>query len=106
MNRAYRSYRINGRSRIDVHTFFNRIRQNLIDLMNRELTDLGSAKIQTVAWIRFRVGVEDENGNVIEVDRVEKPFNSKMREIYQGTCSDLNEIVNAMLAYMKVVLEQ
>ena len=40
--RAYRSYRINGRPRMDVDTFFNRIRQNLIDLMDREL---GSATV-------------------------------------------------------------
>ena len=102
-NRAYRSYRINGRSRMDADTFFDRIRQNLIDLMNRELTDLGSAKVQTVAWIRFRVGVKDENGNVIGVDRVDKPFNSKMTEIHQG--SDLNEIVNEILAHMKTQIE-
>ena len=31
-SRAYRSYRINGRSRMDVDTFFDRIRQKLIDL--------------------------------------------------------------------------
>ena len=48
-NRAYRSYRINGRSRMDIDTFFDRIRQNLIDTMNRELTDLGSAKVQMIA---------------------------------------------------------
>ena len=42
---AYRSYTFNGRSRMDVDTFFNHIRQNLIDLMNRELTDLGSARV-------------------------------------------------------------
>ena len=35
--RAYKSYRINGRSRMDVDTFFDRIRQNFIDLMNREI---------------------------------------------------------------------
>ena len=40
-SRACRSYRINGRSRMDVETFFDRIRENLIDLMNRELVDLG-----------------------------------------------------------------
>ena len=33
---------------MDVDTFFDRIRQNLIDLMSRELTDLGSARVQTV----------------------------------------------------------
>ena len=30
--RAYRSYTINGRSRMDVDTFFDQIRQNLINL--------------------------------------------------------------------------
>ena len=102
-NRAYRSYRINGRSRMDVDTFFDQIRQNVIDLMNRELTDLGSAKVQMTAWIRFRMEVEDEKGNVIGVDRVDKPFNSKMTKINQG--SDLNEIVNEMLAHMKMQIE-
>ena len=53
-SRAYRSYRINGRPRMDVDTFFNRIRQNLIGPMNREVTDLGSARVHTTAWIRFR----------------------------------------------------
>ena len=38
---------------MDVDTFFKRIRQNLIDLMNRELMELGLAKVQTTAWIRF-----------------------------------------------------
>ena len=30
---AYRSYRINGRPKIDVDTFFNRIRKELIELI-------------------------------------------------------------------------
>ena len=45
-DRAYRSYRINGRSRMDVDTFFDQIRQNLINLISRELTDLNSARVQ------------------------------------------------------------
>ena len=81
-DRAYRSYRINGRSRIDVDTFFDRIRQNLIDLMNREIQHLGLARVQTTTWIRFMVEVEDENRNIIGVDRVEKAFNSRMTDIF------------------------
>ena len=88
---------------MDVETFFDRIRQNLIDLMNGELTDLDSARVQTTAWIRFRVEVEDENGNVIGVDRVRLPFNSRMTDIFRG--SDLKEIVNQMLAHMKTQIE-
>ena len=68
--RAYRSYTINGRNRMDADIFFNRIRQNLIDLMNRELTDLGSASVQMTASIRFRQALEDDFGNVIGSDRV------------------------------------
>ena len=52
-DRAYRSFRINGGSGMDVKTFFDWIRQNLIDVMNKELTDLDSARVQTTVWIRF-----------------------------------------------------
>ena len=50
---AYRSYRVNGRPKIDVDTFFNRIRKELIELIKRELKARTSARIQTTAWIRF-----------------------------------------------------
>ena len=102
-NRAYRSYRINGRSRMDVDTFFDPIRQNLIGLMNRELTDLGSAKVQTTAWIRFKQALENDFGNIIGSSRVNIPFNSRMTEIHQG--SDLNEIIDEMLTHMRTQIE-
>ena len=57
---SYRSYRVNGRPKIDVDTFFNRIRKGLIELIKRELKTRTSARIQTTAWIRF-VG-DDEEG--------------------------------------------
>ena len=44
---AYRSYRVNGRPRMNVETFFNHIRGDLTSLITRELTDLNSARIQT-----------------------------------------------------------
>ena len=34
---AYRSYRVNGRPKIDVDTFFDRIKKRLIELIEREL---------------------------------------------------------------------
>ena len=97
-NRAYRSYRINGRSRVDVDTLFDQIRQNLIDLISRKLADLGSARVQTTVWIRFRIEYEDGI-----IDRVRLPFNSQMADIFQG--NDLNEIVNEMFAHMKAQIE-
>ena len=101
--RAYRSYRINGRPRMDVNTFFKRIRENLIDLINREVTDLGSARVQMTTWIRFRHALEDDLGNIIGFDRVRLPFNSRMTEIFQG--SDFNEIVDEMFAHMRTQIE-
>ena len=68
--------------------------------MNREL---GSARVQTTTWIRFRQALEDDFGNVIGFDRVELPFNSRMQEIFQS--SNLNEIVNETFAHMKTQIE-
>ena len=96
---AYRGYRVNGRSRMDVDTFFSRIRRDLISLINRELTDLNSARVQTTTWIRF---IQEYEG-VVEIDRVEMAFNSRMTEVHQG--SDLDEIVDAMIAHMKTQIE-
>ena len=59
---AYRSYWVNGRPKIDVDTFFNRIRKGLIELIKRELKTRTSAIIQTTAWIRFVR--DDEEGQV------------------------------------------
>ena len=46
---AYRSYTVNGRPKIDVYTFFNRIRKGLIELIKQELKTRTSARIQTTA---------------------------------------------------------
>ena len=75
---AYRSYRINGRPKIDVDTFFNRIRKGLIELIKRQLKTRTSARIQTTAWIRFVR--DDEEGQ----ERVELAFNSLMSSQFQS----------------------
>ena len=72
---AYRSYRINGRPRMDVETFFHHIRGDLIDLIKRELNNLNSVRVQTTTWIRFVR--EDEEGQ----ERVELAFNSLMMNV-------------------------
>ena len=50
---AYRPYRTDGKPKMDVDTFFNRIRKELIELIKRELKTRTSARIQMTAWIRF-----------------------------------------------------
>ena len=68
-------------------------RWTLIELIKRELNDLNSARIQTTTWIRF---ARDE-------DRVELAFNSRMTNVHQE--SDLDQIVNGMIAHMKTQIK-
>ena len=94
---AYRSYRINGRPKIDVDTFFNRIGKRLIELIERELKTRTSARIQMTAWIRFVR--DDEEGQ----EKVELAFNSLMISVYRG--SDMDQIVDGMTTNMKFQIE-
>ena len=94
---AYRSYRINGKPKIDVDMIFNRIWKELIELIKRELKTQTSARIQTTAWIRFIR--DDEEGQ----ERVELAFNSLMTSVYRG--SELDQIVDRMIANMKFQTE-
>ena len=96
-NGAYRSYRVNGRPKIDVDTFFNRIRKGVIELIKRELKTRTSARIQTTTWIRFVR--DDKEGQ----ERVELAFNSLMTSVYRG--SNLDRIVDGMIANMKFQIE-
>ena len=88
---AYRSYRINGRPKIDVDTFFNRIGKGLIELIKRELKTRTSARIQTTAWIRY---VRDDE---------ELAFNSLMMTVYRG--SEMDQIVDRMITKMEFQIE-
>ena len=92
-SREYRSYRADGRPRMDPDTFFSSIREGLIKLIIRELKDLRSARVQTMTWIRFR---QDEN-------LVELAFNRRMTEVYTG--SDLESINDGMINHMKTRIE-
>ena len=52
---------------MDVDTFFSHIRGEFISLIDRELIDLNSARMQMTTWIRFI----QEFDNVVEIDRVD-----------------------------------
>ena len=107
LSEAYRSYRINGRPKIDVDTFFKRIGKSLIELIEQELKTRTSARIQTTSWIRFvRDGpprglgeAHDEEGQ----ERIELAFNSLMTSVYRG--SEMDQIVDGMTANMKFQIE-
>ena len=104
---ASRSYRVNGRPKVDVDRFFDRIGKRLIELIEREIKTRTSAGIQMTAWIRFvKDGphrgpseAHDEEGQ----ERVELAFNSLMMSVYRG--SEMDQIVDGMTANMKFQIE-
>ena len=102
---AYRSYRINGRPKIDVDTFFNRIGKRLIELIERELKTRTSARIQTTAWIKFvSDGPPRGPGEAHDEEvRNEVAFNSLMTSVYRG--SETDQIVDGMIDNMKFQIE-
>ena len=55
--------------------------------------------VKMSTWIRFIQEFED----LVEIDRVGKAFNSRMTEVHEG--SDLDRIVNGMIAHMKTQIE-
>ena len=83
--------------KMDVDTFFNRIRNELIELMKRELKTRTSARIQTTTWIRFVR--DDEEGQ----ERIELAFNSLMMSVYRGFEPD--QTVDGMIVNMKFQIE-
>ena len=103
---AHRSYRINGRPKIDVDTFFNRIGKRLIELIERELKTQTSARIKRLRGLGL-LGMgpldageaHDEEGQ----ERVELAFNSLMTSVYRG--SKMDQIVDGMIANMKFQIE-
>ena len=89
---AYRRYRIDGIPSMDPDTFLNRIRRFLINLLKKE-SRMGAVRSQTTTWIRFRKDQE----------LVELAFNGRITNVYD--LSDLDEIVNEMIAHMKEQIE-
>ena len=79
--------------KIDIETFFDKMLKSLKNLIQKELLDLGSAKIQTTIWLKFRQ----------EKILIEKAFNSKTTEVYKG--SNFDEIFENLFAFMKTQIE-
>ena len=91
--RAYGSYRVMGRPKVDPDTFYGLIRKQLIQLISRELKELMSARVQTTRWIRFRQ----------DFQFVELAFNSRMIEFHKA--SDIEKLVDLMINHRKEQIE-
>ena len=77
---------------MDLDTFFSRIRRFVIDLLKKE-SRTGAVRAQTTTGIRF-----SQDGELVEL-----AFNSRMMNDYN--LSDMDEIVDEMIAHMKEQIE-
>ena len=89
---AYRRYRVDGLPGADPDTLFSRVRKSLIEMLKKELRT-GSIRSQAMTWISFR-----KDGELVEL-----ALNSRMVNVYN--LSNMNEIVNEMIAHMKQQIE-
>ena len=71
-------------------------------LIEQQIREMGSTKVQLYMWIKWKKREEFKQAEVHEII-VEKAFNSKMMEIFQG--SNIDEILEKMFTYIKTQTE-
>jgi len=98
-NKTYKRYRINGKNAMDVNIFWDKLKSKLIKLVNEQLEHLNSLKIQTTMWIKFTKEIAESNEKI----DVDKAFNSRMTQVFQG--NNLDEILEDMFSHMKTQIE-
>ena len=119
MNMAYRSFRSSGLPKADVNTYIEKVKPHIKTLIEEQLRELKSTKVQLHMWVRWKKPVEGLAFELSEEEmrgaqdlpgakadqfiRVEKVFNSKMTEIFEA--SDIDEILVAMFAFIKAQVE-
>ena len=119
MNRAYRSFRSPGLPKADVDTYIERVKPHIKTLIEEQLRELKSVKVQLHMWVQWKKPVEGLTFELSEEEmrgaqdlssakadqfiRIDKVFNSKMTEIFEG--SDLDEILEVMFASIKAQVE-
>ena len=115
--KAYRSFRIPG-IKADVDGYIAMVTPKLRTLIKEQVKDMGSAKVQLSMWIQWKkkivmeIDLDEEDladaqdvpgGETDGYIRIEKPFNSKMTQVFQG--SDIDELLEGMFAYIKTQVE-
>ena len=122
MNGAYKSFRIGGQEKTDIDSYIAFVKPKIQKLIEEQVKVLVSAKVQMHMWVMWKkedqiIRLDDEDmadWNEEEKQawqgskknhevKVEKAFNSKMTEVFQG--SNVEEIVYNMFAYIKTQIE-
>ena len=116
---AFRSFRSPGLPKADVDTYTERITPHINKLVEDQVGELGSAKVQLSMWVKWKkqeeiaiqldpeemqkLGIPEGQAPGVYDIIVENVFNSKMTEVFQG--SNIEELLQNMFAYIKTQIE-
>ena len=123
LNKAFRSFRSLRLPRTDIDTYIMEVTPYIKTLIEDQIKELISAKIQLVMWIMWKyplheVGINLTNGNIDyeedqgfktgeggeeNVGKKKKVFNSFMTEFFEG--SDTEALLSDMFAHIKSQVE-
>ncbi|XP_057308440.1 uncharacterized protein LOC130646281 [Hydractinia symbiolongicarpus] len=99
LHKTFRSYRITGIDGTDNNGYLDMVRSHVKKLIENQVEEMGSAKIQCSLWILWRKPIDGTN-EFIEVDKV---FHSNMTSVFQGTIVD--EVMDMMFAQIRTHVE-
>ena len=116
---TFRSFRSPGLPKANVDTYIERITPHIKKLVEEQVGELGSAKVQLSMWVKWKkqeemaiqfdpeetqkLGIPEGQAPGVYNIIVEKVFNGKMTEVFQG--SDIEELLQNMFAYIKTHIE-
>ena len=116
---AFKSFRSPGLPKADVDTYIERITPHIKKLVEEQVGELGSAKVQLSMWVKWKkqeeiaiqldpeeiqkLGISEGQAPGVYDIIVEKVFNNKMTEVFQG--SNIEELLQNMFAYIKTQIE-
>ena len=106
---SYKSFRVAGMEKTDIDKYMEEVRPHLKTLCEEQLQRLGSAKVQLHMWVMWKkeeevlLSLEDGEMTTTRVDQKDMGYKSRMMEMFAG--SDIDEILEAMFAYIKTLVE-
>ena len=111
MNGSYKSFRIDGEKKAGIVSYIAHVTPKVSKLIVEQVKVLNSAKIQMHMWVMWKkveerlIRLEDEDFEAPATyeTQIEKVFNSKMTEVFQG--SDIGEILHGLFAHIKTQVE-
>ena len=80
LRRAYRSFVMPGKPKTDIDSYFNQAKPYIKELIEKQLKEMGSAKIIMTLYARWKKLKELDDGSGDKYIRTEMPFNSLMTD--------------------------